>query len=371
MSDNYYDILGVSKSASQEEIKKAYKKMAIKYHPDKAQGDKKMEEKFKEAAKAYDIIGDKSKREQYDRYGESSFSAGGGQGAQFNDFSDIFSAFGDIFGGNSGTTRKRSTSVDGDDLRYDVRISLEEAFFGKREVIEFTAMVSCSSCSGTGSSSGKQDLANCSNCNGSGHVRTQRGFFIMENTCSKCSGSGKYVKSPCSSCKGMGRMNESKRITIDIDAGIEDGSRVKIPYQGEAGARGGRSGDLYIFVNIKENPKFYRKSDNIYTNVEVFATTAMIGGTTDIPLIEGGISKLKIAAGTQHGSKLKMQGKGMSIRGTTGGKRGNMIVEVSVYIPQNLSQADIELVEKLHKNISGNNSLGKKSFGGWFGSKNK
>lgn len=351
---DYYEILGVNKNSTKEEIKKAYRKKAMQYHPDKNPGDKAAEEKFKEAAEAYDVLKDDDKKAAYDQYGHSAFQGGmGGRGgfqsAHFNDFSDIFSAFGDIFGdfGGGQRRRKRSSAADGSDLKYNVEITLKEAFDGKTEEVEFTAPVKCSDCKGKGTEKGSSTIE-CPKCNGSGFERKQQGFFIVENTCSKCRGTGEIIKNPCKTCGGTGRTNKSRTLSVKIPAGIQNGNRIRLAGQGEAGSRGGHPGDLYVFVSVKPHKFFERVNSDIYCRVPILITTAILGGEIKIPTIEGTEALLKIPSGTETHSKFRLRGKGMPVLNSKD-RRGDMFVEVQIDTPKHLSAEEKSLIKKLDK----------------------
>jgi len=378
---DYYEILGVNKNSTADEVKKAYRKKAMQYHPDKNPGDKKSEANFKDAAEAYDVLKDDQKKAAYDQYGHAAFEngmGGGGHGggfshAHFNDFSDIFSAFGDVFGGqgfnggmgNGRGRRQKSSAIDGSDLRYNLEISLEEAYSDKAEKIDFRTTVKCDSCNGTGAEKGSKSQT-CPNCNGSGTQRRQQGFFIMETTCNKCGGSGEVIKNPCHSCGGDGKKEKSKTLSIKIPAGIEDGNRIRLSGEGEAGTRGGHPGDLYVFISVKHHKLFIRQNNDIHCQVPLLITTAALGGSLDIPTIEGTKASLKIPTGTQTGSKFRLKGKGMPII-NSGGRQGDMIVEVKIETPEHLSQKEKDLLNKLdeilkEKQKNSSNSFFKKWF---------
>ncbi|MDR2526645.1 MAG: molecular chaperone DnaJ [Rickettsiales bacterium] len=350
---DYYDILGVSKTATADDIKKAYRKKAMEYHPDRNPGNKEAEQKFKDAAEAYNVLSDSQKKAAYDKFGHSAFQQGGsGRGGGFEGFSgfgggnggfnfdinDIFEQFGDIFGGFGGgggkqQQKKRSSVVaeDGADLRYDITITLKEAFTGTNMDISFVAPIVCSECNGSGvEKGGKAEV--CPECKGSGHVRTQRGMFIMESTCSKCRGSGEIIKNPCKKCNGRGKIDGKRDLKIKIPAGIQDGNRIRINGEGEVGIKGGTNGDLYVFVSIKKDAFWDRKGDDLYCSVPVLLTTAILGGEISIPMIDDISTQVKIKEGTQSGEKIRIKDKGMTVL-NSGGRRGDVIVNLDIKIP--------------------------------------
>jgi molecular chaperone DnaJ len=362
---DFYEILGVNKSSSADEIKKAYRKKAMQYHPDKNPDDKAAEAKFKEAAEAYEVLKDDQKKAAYDQYGHSAFEGGmGGRGGaggfggfgsqQFNDFSDIFSAFGDIFGDMGGrgygAGRKRSAAVNGSDLRYNVNIDLKEAFEGKTEKIHFSASTICDSCGGTGAE-GKTKAEECSHCKGTGAMRAQQGFFVVERTCSHCNGAGEIIKNPCKTCRGTGRTTKNRTLSVKIPAGIDNGNRIRLSGEGEAGMRGGRAGDLYVFINVKNHPFFERNGADLYCEMPLGLSTAVLGGSIEIPLIDGKKASIKIPDGTQTGNKFRLKDKGMEIM-NSGGRRGDLYVVVKISTPKHLSSEEKKLFQKLDETLA-------------------
>lgn len=350
--EDYYQTLGVTKNASKDEMKKAYRKLAMQYHPDKNPGNKEAEDKFKKISEAYEVLSDDQKKAAYDSYGHSAFSGGqsaSGQHGGFGggDFSDIFSdIFGDFMGGGGGGGRTSHHNTAGSDLRYNLEITLEEAFKGVVKTIKFKAMSSCSSCNGTGSVSGKHP-DNCTTCHGSGRIRAQQGFFVIEKTCHVCSGTGKIIKDPCGKCSGQGRLNQQKEIEVNIPAGVDEGSKIKVTGAGEAGLRGGLAGDLYIFISLKGHKFFTRNGNNIHCTVPIKMTTAVLGGEVDVPTIDGNIVKLSIPAGSQHEDKLRLREKGIAaIRSRS---RGDMIVTLNVELPVKLTSKQKELLQEFDK----------------------
>ena len=352
---DFYEILGVAKNASGDEIKKSYRKLAMQYHPDRNPGDKESERKFKEATEAYENLKDDQKRAAYDRFGHQAQNAGGGGGARGGqgfegfDFSDIFSNFSDIFGemGGQRQGKKRSAAQPGSDVRYNLEISLEEAFRGVSQKISFTILCSCDTCKGNGAQGGEKPVE-CSTCKGAGKVRAQQGFFIVERTCGGCNGSGQMIKNPCKACKGEGRVNREKTLMVKIPAGVEEGNRIRLANEGEAGLRGGDAGDLYVFITVKKHQFFTRKGDDIQSEIPVKFTTAALGGEIEIPTIEGDKAKLKIPEGAQSGDNFRLKGKGMSVI-NSGGRRGDMYVKINLETPVKLSAEERELLQKLDK----------------------
>jgi molecular chaperone DnaJ len=360
---DYYEVLGVGKSADKTEIKKAYRKLAMKYHPDRNQGDKSAENKFKEATEAYEILKDDNKKQTYDAHGHDAFDGRGNSGAGaggFGGFEDIFSNFGDIFGGGGSRGRKRSTKVRGSDIQYDLQITLEEAFFGVDKEISFKVLSTCGYCNGIGDSKGESPIT-CSTCGGSGKVRVQQGFFIVERECGSCHGTGSKIQNPCSHCNGTGRKEQSKSISIKIPAGVDNGNKIRLGGKGEAGERGGPSGDLYIVTYIKSHNFFSREGNNIYAEVPIKMTTAALGGSVEIPAIDKSKAKIKVPEGTQFNDKLRLRSKGMSIL-NSGGRRGDMYVAFCVETPVNLDAKQKSLLEELDSNIKDNSNPKQKSF---------
>jgi molecular chaperone DnaJ len=352
---DYYEILGVAKNASADDIKKAYRKLAMKFHPDRNPGNKEAENSFKEATEAYEILKDDQKRAAYDRMGHQAFGQGGsgGQGHGFEgfDFNDIFSNFSDIFGDFGGAAnrqaKKRSAAVRGSDIRYNLDISLDEAFRGTTEKISFSIPSTCDTCNGSGSQSGEKPVE-CSTCKGSGKVRVQQGFFIVERTCTTCNGTGQTIKNPCKTCRGEGRVNKEKTLAVKIPAGVEDGNRIRLSGEGEAGIRGGLAGDLYVYISIRKHQFFSRKGDDIHFEIPIKFTTAALGGTVEIPTIDGTKAKLQIPEGAQHGDSLRLKSKGMSVI-NSGGRRGDMYIKLNIETPVKLSGKERELLEQLDK----------------------
>ncbi len=350
---DYYDVLGINKSASPEEIKTAYRKQAVKYHPDKNPGDKSAENKFKEASEAYGILSDKSKKENYDNFGHAAFENGGNQGGGFggfggfnsSDFSDIFEDFfGDFGGGRRGN--RRSTNNRGSDLRYDLSITLEEAYSGKKQNIQFSSSENCSTCKGSGSKPG-YSADRCTYCGGNGKVRSNQGFFTVQQTCPQCSGSGEEITNPCSDCNGNGNRQISKKISVTIPKGVDDGTRIRLAGKGEAGIKGGASGDLYLFINIKSHDLFKRSDVNLFFEFPISIADAALGATVEIPTIDGKKAKIKIPDGTQDGKQFRLKGKGMPFMRR--GDFGDLYVQIKTEVPIYLNKEQKDLLERFRK----------------------
>ena len=343
---DYYEVLGVNKSASPDQIKSAYRKLAIKHHPDKNKGDKASEEKFKEASEAYHILSNEERKQNYDNFGHAAFeNGGGGRGAGNFDFSGSFSdIFEDFFGeGFGGGRRSRRANNRGSDLRYDLSISLEDAYTGKKQDIKFSTSEKCITCNGNGSKPG-HNLSSCSMCGGHGQVRSSQGFFTVQQTCPQCSGSGEEITNPCRSCGGSGKNQASKRLSVTIPKGVDDGTRIRLSGKGEAGTRGAGSGDLYIFVNVYSHDLFKRSDENLFFEFPISITDAALGTELKIPTIDGGKAKIKIPSGTQNGKQFRLKGKGMPIM--RGGGNGDLYVQINTEVPVSLNKEQRELLEK-------------------------
>jgi len=351
---DYYDILGVPRDADAETLKKAYRKSAMQYHPDRNPGDKQAEHTFKELNEAYDVLKDDQKRAAYDRFGHQAFESGMGRGAGPGaggfDFSSSFSdIFEDFFGGMSEGRAGRTAQngpTRGSDLRYNLAISLEEAFRGKQETVKITTSVACDVCHGSGTEAGSKPIT-CPTCNGAGRVRAQQGFFTIERGCSTCQGSGKIIKDPCRKCAGSGRMRKEKSLLVNIPAGVEEGTRIRLASEGEAGFRGGPDGDLYIFLSVRPHPFFQRDGVNLLCKIPIPFTVAALGGTIEAPTIDGGKVKVTIPEGTQTGHQFRLKSKGMS--SMRGGGRGDMYIHVMVETPVNLSKKQKDLLKDFEK----------------------
>lgn len=351
---DYYEILGVHNNASETEIKKAFRKLAIQFHPDKNPGDKEAEEKFKEATEAYEVLSDAQKRAQYDQFGHAGVSgAGGFSGGGFggfgagSPFGDIFSdIFGDIFGG--GGAGRRTQGRRGDDLLYNMEISFEEAAFGCEKKIDVPYARRCASCNGSGAKPGT-DPKICPACRGAGQVRYQQGFFSVSKTCGQCNGEGKVVDDPCPECHGKGSVKDSKTLSVKIPGGVETGSRLKLSGEGGQGVKGGPNGDLYVAISVKEHAIFQREDDNVVCEIPISFAQAALGCEIEVPTLDGKVS-MKIPEGTQSGKIYRLRGKG--IPSLQGYGRGDQLVVVKVETPTNLSGKQKELLEEFAK-ISG------------------
>ena len=343
---DFYDILGVQKNASDDEIKKSYRKLAMKYHPDRNKDDKESERKFKEVSAAYEVLKDSEKRSAYDQYGHDAFRQGGG-GQGFGDFgggfSDIFEEF---FGGGFGGQSRQRGPQRGNDLRYNMSVSLQEAFNGKKSQIRIPSYDGCDLCSATGSAD-KSGPSTCSTCGGQGKVRSTQGFFSIERPCPTCGGEGSSIKNPCLKCSGTGQVKKQKTISVTIPAGVDTGTRIRISGEGEPGQRGAGNGDLYIFVEVQKDKLFEREEENIFCQIPISITTAILGGDVEVPTIEGKKARLNIPAGTQSETQFRLKGKGMSILRQT--RRGDMYVEANVEIPVNLNSKQKAILQEFEK----------------------
>lgn len=356
---DYYEILAVSKTADGATLKSAYRKLAMKYHPDRNPGNDEAEHKFKEVGEAYEVLKDPQKRAAYDRFGHAAFTQGGGRGpAGFgNDFSSSMSdVFDDLFGdfmGGGGQQRGRSAQFRGADLRYNLEISLEDAFEGQTVEVDVPSMVSCDTCEGSGAKPGT-GMSSCQTCHGHGKVRTAQGFFSIERTCPACQGRGETMDQPCTDCSGQGRRQESKNLSVDIPEGIEDGTRIRLSSEGEAGLRGGPSGDLYIFISIAPHDLFQRDGADLYARVPIAMTTAALGGDFEVPTLDGGRARVKVPTGTQAGQRVRLKGKGMPVLRSS--QIGDLYVQMDVETPQNLTRQQRELLEELAEITTKDNS---------------
>ena len=347
---DYYEVLGVQKGASDKDIKKAYRRMAMKYHPDRNPDDKSAEENFKEVNEAFEILSDDQKRAAYDQYGHAGVDPsmggmGGAGGFGGGNFGDIFGdVFGDIFGGGGGG-RSRSSVQRGADLRYQLELSLEEAVKGVSKKIRIPTLVECEKCDGSGAKKGTQPVT-CTTCGGVGQVRMQQGFFSVQQTCPECHGSGKMIKDPCRSCHGDGRVQEYKTLSVKIPAGVDTGDRIRLSGEGEAGVNGGPAGDLYVQVSVADHPIFQRDGKNLYCEVPITFTDAALGGELEVPTLDGRV-KLKIPAETQTGKLFRLRGRGVTP--VRGGSAGDLMCRVVVETPVKLTEKQKDLLRQLHQ----------------------
>jgi molecular chaperone DnaJ len=366
MSKDYYKTLGVEQSAEAADIKKAYRKLAMKYHPDQNKDNPEAEEKFKEISQAYDILKDEQKRAAYDRYGDAAFDGsmgggaggfgGGGQGA--GAFSDIFEdMFGDFMGGGGGRGG-RGGPQRGSDMQYTLEISLEDAFKGKEAKIKIPVNDTCDTCKGTGAQDGTRP-SGCSTCEGQGRIRQQQGFFTVERACPTCAGAGKIIKDPCKSCHGQGRVQKNKTLKIKVPAGVDTGRRIRLSGEGEAGVQGGPRGDLYVLLSVKLHRLFRRDGANLFCRVPITVTKAALGGDVEVPTIESNAAKVKVPAGTQTGQSFRLKNKGMSILSSD--SRGDLYIETFVETPVNLNKKQQDLLKQLDKDFSDKKSGDKHS----------
>jgi len=353
---DYYEVLGVVKSASAEEIKKAYRKLALKYHPDRNKNDKTAEAKFKEASEAYHVLSDKERRTNYNQFGHAAFEGAGGRGGFQNfDFSgafsdifgsDIFDDFFEGFGGTRGRRRRRSSDFRGADLRYDLSITLEEAYNGKKQEINFSSSEKCERCDGHGAEPGSKPIS-CSACGGHGQVRSSQGFFTIQQTCHDCGGSGEQISSPCRECKGIGKKQTRKKISTSIPKGVDDGTRIRLSGKGEAGIKGGGNGDLYIFVSVESHNIFKRSEENLFFEFPISLTDAALGTTVEVPTIDGGKAKVKIPPGTQNGKQFRLKGKGMPMMRNK--NYGDLYIRTITEVPVSLTKEQKNLLEEFKK----------------------
>lgn len=365
---DFYDVLGVSKGATADEIKKAYRTKAKELHPDRNADNPEAEGLFKEANEAYEILKDGEKKAAYDRFGHAAFEGGmgggrpgggGGQGDFASAFSDVFDdLFGDFMGGQRGGGG-RQRAARGSDLRYNLRVTLEEAFAGMQKTIEVPTSVQCGSCEGSGAEGGVEPTT-CPTCSGMGKVRAQQGFFTVERTCPTCSGLGQIIKNPCKSCGGNGRVEKERSLSVNIPAGVETGTRIRLAGEGEAGMRGGPPGDLYIFIDVSQHKLFEREGNNLFCRVPVSMSSAALGGDIEVPTIDGGRSRVKIPSGSQSGRQMRLRSKGMPA--LRGGAAGDMFIELAVETPVNLTSRQKELLREFDALSEDNNPESKTFF---------
>jgi molecular chaperone DnaJ len=354
---DYYDVLGIQKTAPIDEIKKAYRRLALKYHPDKNPGDAEAEEKFKEAAEAYGVLSDEEKRARYDRFGHQGVGGGGFDPNQFADFGDILGdlfGFGDFFGGG-GRRGRGSRPARGNDLRYDLQLEFMEAAFGREVTLDVPRVTQCKTCDGSGAKPGTQPVT-CTGCAGRGQIRYSQGFFAVARTCPQCGGSGRVIRDACATCNGAGRVREEKKITVKIPAGVDDGSRLRVAAEGESGFNGGPPGDLYVFISVREHERFTRRDYDIHAEQAVSFTQAALGAEVNVLTIEGE-EQLRVPAGTQPNQVFRLRGKGVPFLDGTG--RGDHYVHVAVRIPTALNDEQRALLEQLAK-LEGENPIAEK-----------
>ncbi|MFW2545531.1 molecular chaperone DnaJ [Primorskyibacter sp. 2E107] len=363
---DFYDVLGISKGASADEIKKAYRTKAKELHPDRNADNPGAEAKFKEANEAYEVLKDAEKKAAYDRFGHAAFEGGmgggqrpggmGGNGDFASAFSDVFDdLFGDFMGGRQGG---RQRAARGADLRYNLRVTLEEAYNGLQKTINVPTSVQCGECNGSGSEGGAEPTT-CPTCSGMGKVRATQGFFTVERSCPTCSGLGQIIKNPCGKCGGNGRVHKDRALSVNIPAGVETGTRIRLAGEGEAGMRGGPPGDLYIFIEVEQHKIFEREGSELHCRVPVSMTSAALGGDIEVPTIDGGRSRVKIPAGSQSGRQMRLRGKGMPA--LRGGAHGDMFIELAVETPVNLTSRQKELLREF-ENLSEDNNPEASSF---------
>ncbi|SHL52177.1 molecular chaperone DnaJ [Roseovarius litoreus] len=369
---DYYEVLGISRGASADEIKKAYRTKAKELHPDRNKDNPNAETQFKEAGEAYDVLKDPDKKAAYDRFGHAAFDGGmgggggprpgggfggAGQGDFASAFSDVFDdLFGDFMGGRGSGGRQRAAR--GADLRYNLRVTLEDAYKGMQKTINVPTSVACGECNGTGAEGGSEPTT-CPTCSGMGKVRAQQGFFTVERTCPTCSGLGQIIKNPCNACHGQGRVDKDRALNVNIPAGVETGTRIRLAGEGEAGMRGGPPGDLYIFIEVAKHDIFEREETNLFCRVPVSMTAAALGGDIEVPTIDGGRSRVKIPAGSQSGRQMRLRNKGMPA--LRGGATGDMFIELAVETPVNLTSRQKELLREFEA-LSEDNNPESKSF---------
>ncbi len=359
---DYYEVLGVDRNADAKEIKKAYRRVAMKHHPDRNEGNTESEEKFKEASEAYEILSSEEKRAAYDRFGHDGVDpnrAGGGGGFSSGGFGDIFGdVFGDIFGGGGGGGARRARR--GSDLQYNLELSLEEAVAGVEKKVRLRTLVGCGTCSGSGSKPGSSP-STCGTCNGQGQVRMQQGFFSVQQTCPRCHGQGRTVTDPCGSCSGQGRINETKTLSVKVPQGVDTGDRIRLSGEGEAGPDGAAAGDLFVQIQVKQHAIFERDDADLYCEIPISFFDAGLGGEIEVPTLDGRV-KLRIPTETQTGKMFRLKGKGVKpVRGHT---QGDLLCRVVVETPVRLNSEQKELMEKLRESLDGDKHSPRRK--GWF-----
>jgi len=351
MSQDYYELLGVSRTAGAEDIKKAFRKLAMQHHPDRNPGDKGSEKKFKDLTHAYDILKDPEKRAAYDRYGPAAFEGGAGPGGPFHgqgfDFGTVFGdIFEEMFGANGARGRGGRGDTRGQDLRFNLEITLEQAYAGTEATVRVPSSVACEVCHGSGAEPGSKPQQ-CQTCHGRGRIRAQQGFFTVERTCPACHGVGHVIDKPCRSCAGQGRVRRDKTLKVNIPAGVEDGTRIRLSGEGEAGTRGGPAGDLYVFLSVRHHQLFEREGADVHCRVPISMVQATLGGNIDVPTLDGKMARINIPAGAQGGHQFRLRGKGMPI--VRSAQRGDMYIEINVETPTNLTSKQKELLKEFEK----------------------
>lgn len=362
--EDFYELLGVARNASDTDIKQSFRRLAMKYHPDRNKDNPKAEEQFKKIKEAYDILSDPKKRAAYDQFGHAGVdpSAGGGPGFGAENFSDIFSdVFGDIFGQAAGGRRRGGQAQRGADLRYNLEISLEEAVAGTEAKIRVPTMVGCTDCDGSGAKKGSTPIT-CSTCQGHGVVRLQQGFFAVQQTCPTCRGSGQQIKDPCRTCSGQGRVQETKTLSVKIPPGVDTGDRIRLAGEGEAGDKNGPAGDLYVQIGVKEHPIFTRDGANLYCEVPISFPTACLGGDLEVPTLDGKVM-LKIPAETQTGRLFRLRNKG--VKPVRGGAAGDLLCRVRIETPVHLNKEQMDMIKRLDESLSGGGSHHSPQAHGW------
>jgi len=365
--EDYYELLGVPRNASDSEIKKSFRRLAMKFHPDRNKDNPEAEEKFKRIKEAYEVLSDAKKRSAYDQFGHAgvdpSMGGTGGYGFGGESFSDIFSdVFGDIFGAGGGAGgRRRGRAQRGADLRYNLDLTLEEAVAGAEVKIRVPTLVSCTECGGSGAKKGSGPVT-CTTCHGQGSIRMQQGFFAVQQTCPACRGSGQQIKDPCRSCQGQGRVQDTKNLSVKIPAGVDVGDRIRLAGEGEAGESGGPAGDLYVQINVKEHPIFTRDGANLYCEVPISFPTACLGGDLEVPTLDGKVM-LKIPQETQTGRLFRLRNKG--VKPVRGGAMGDLLCRVRIETPVHLTRDQTDLIKKLDDSLSGGGSTHSPQAHGW------
>src|SRR5437762_4390722 len=352
MAQDFYELLGVGRAASADDLKKAFRKLAMQHHPDRNPGNKDAEKKFKELNHAYDILKDPEKRAAYDRYGAAAFEGGAGPngpGGFHGQGFDFGSVFGDIFDEMLGGTRGRPggrSDMRGQDLRFNLEITLDQAYAGTEATVRVPSSVACEACHGSGAEAGSKPQQ-CPTCHGRGRIRAQQGFFTVERTCHTCHGAGQVIDKPCKICAGQGRVRREKTLKVNIPAGVEDGTRIRLTGEGEAGTRGGPAGDLYVFLSVRRHQLFEREGADVHCRVPISMVQATLGGNIDVPTLDGKMARITIPAGAQGGHQFRLRGKGMPVVRST--QRGDMYIEINVETPTNLTAKQKELLKEFEK----------------------